>query len=67
MVLLAHSALLCGLFLLAQEGTPLPACIDNNNRQQGSHSCNKKHFHAYRIARSRRYALYSEFANKKQL
>lgn len=67
MVLSAHSVSLGGLFLLAQEGAPLPAGIDNEDCQQGSHGCDKKHFHDHRIARSRRSVLYSEFANKKQL
>ena len=65
-VLLAGSISLCGLFPLAQEVTPFLFRIYNDDRQQGSHSCNKKHFHAHRIARSRRSALYREFAGKKQ-
>jgi len=58
---------LCSLILLAQEGTPLFSRIYNDDRQQGSHGSNKKHFHVSRIAWSRKSVLYSEFANKKQL
>jgi len=53
--------------LLAQEGTPLIFCINKDDRQQCSHRGDKKHFHAQRIAQSRKIALYSEFANAKQL
>lgn len=66
MVLSAHSVSLGGLFLLAQEGAPLPAGIDNEDCQQGSHGCDKKHFHDHRIARSRKYALYRKFTSTKQ-
>ena len=52
--------------LLAQEVTTLVSRIDNDDRQQRSHDCHKKHFHAHRIAWSPTFALYSEFANAKQ-
>ena len=55
------------LDLLAQEGTSLFSCIDNDDGKQCGHVCNQKHFHAHRITRSRASALYSEFANTKQL
>lgn len=54
------------MFLLAQEGTPLLTRIDNHDCQQCSHSCNKKHFHAHRIAWNQTSALYREFAITKQ-
>ena len=66
-VFLTRSVLLCNLYLLAQEGTPLTPCIDNDNCQQGSQCGEKKHFHAHRIAWTRQPVLYSEFADKKQL
>jgi hypothetical protein len=58
---------LCDLDLLAQEGLPLTPCIDKDDRQQGSHRDKKEHFHAPRIARTRPFGLYSEFAGAKQL
>ena len=64
---LAGSVSLCFRFLMAQESTSLLSCIYNNDCQQCRHSCNKKHFHAHRIARSRRPVLYREFADTKQL
>jgi len=33
----SRSGSLCNLYLLAQEGTPLPPHIYNDDRQQGSH------------------------------
>lgn len=66
MILLARSVSLCRLILLAQEGTPLLSRIYNDDRQQGSHRCNKKHFHVHRIARSLKSALYSDFTAAKQ-
>ncbi len=53
--------------LLAQEGTPLTRCIDNDDRQQCSHCSKKEHFHAHRIAQTGGSVLCSEFANTKQL
>jgi len=53
--------------LLAQEGTPLSRCIDNDDRQQCSHWSKKEHFHAPRIAQTRGSVLCSEFADAKQL
>jgi hypothetical protein len=61
------SAPLRDLDLLAQEGTPLFSCINNEDGKQCGHGYDQKHFHAHRIARSYPYALYSEFANTKQL
>jgi hypothetical protein len=62
-----RSVSLCVLDLLAQEGTPLISCIYNDDGQQCGYRCDQKHFHAPRIARTRISALYSEFANTKQL
>ncbi len=66
MILLARSMWLCSPILLAQEGTPLLSRIYDDDRQQGGHRCNKKHFHVYRIARSRGGVLYRDFAGAKQ-
>jgi hypothetical protein len=63
---LIGSARLFDVFLLAQEGTPLHHRIGNQDRQQCSHRCNKKHFHSHRIAWNPKIALYSEFAIAKQ-
>jgi hypothetical protein len=54
-------------YLLAQEGTPLTRCIDNDDRQQCSHCSKKEHFHAPRIAQTCGSVLCSEFANTKQI
>lgn len=62
----AGSAWLRCLFLLAQEATTLLFCIYNQNRHQGCNRCNKKHFHAHRIARSSQSVLYSDFADTQQ-
>jgi len=63
----SRSGSLCDLSLLAQEGTPLPSGIKNDDSQQCSYRGEEKHFHARRIAQSPRFALCSEFANAKQL
>lgn len=62
----ARSAPICDRNLLAQEGPALLSRVHKNDRQQGSHRGDQKHFHAARIARSRIGALYSELSNAKQ-
>ena len=63
----SRSKSLWDLYLLAQEGTPLTSGIDHDDSQQCSYRGEEKHFHARRIAHSGKFALYSEFANAKQL
>lgn len=65
-VFLGGSVRLVDVLLLAQEGTPLLSRIHKDDRQQSSHRCNKKQFHAPRIARSQRSVLYSDFASAQQ-
>jgi len=64
---LVRSVSPCCCRLLAQKGMALLDRIYKHDRQQCSHSCNEKHFHAHRIARSPKIVPYSEFANTKQL
>lgn len=66
-VFLGGSVRLVRAFLLAQEDTPFLSRIHKDDRQQSSHRCNKKQFHAPRIAQSRDSMPYSEFAVAKQL
>jgi hypothetical protein len=65
-VFLGGSVRLIEVFPLAQEGTPLLSRIHKDDRQQSSHRCNKKQFHAHRIAQTCRVVLYSGLANTKQ-
>ena len=65
-VFLGGSVWLVDVFPLAQEGTPLLSRIHKDDRQQSSHRCNKKQFHAHRIAQTCRVVLYSDLASTKQ-
>lgn len=65
-VFLGGSVRLVDVFPLAQEGTPLLSRIHKDDRQQCSHRCNKKQFHAHRIAQTCGVVLYSDFANTQQ-
>ena len=65
-VFLGGSVRFIDVFLLAQEGMPLLSRIHKDDRQQSSHRCNKKQFHAHRIARTCKVVLYSGLANTQQ-
>lgn len=58
---------LCNRCLLAQEGTLQMPRTDCDDSQTCRHHDQEKHFHAPRIAQSRKFALCSELANTQQL